>query len=84
MTPKEAYKILINKCPGFESSKCTEYDDKFVFDLVRKGCDPTDKAKRLLLPPRSVDKKTGAVKTFNPLSIPADEYLSGKRITDFK
>lgn len=83
MDVREAYKIVSDKHENLEAIKCIEYESVFVFDLVPKNLDPS-KHKKFLNGLVFVDKETGKVGTFNPLSISTEEYRSGKEIKQFR
>lgn len=78
MTVKEAYEKLTNKISGMQVTECYEYDSVFVFQLAPAAMKNTS---RLLTGLTSVDKRTGAIKTFKPFDIPFEEYQDGKQVS---
>lgn len=76
MTPIEAIKRLPN---GLIAVSCIEYDDIFIFQAIPdeyKHEDLSEISDCLY----SVDKSTGVVDVFDPTSMPADKFRSGKNV----
>ena len=82
MTANEACKILLNEIDGMNAVSCTEYDSRFVFQLVPKNFD-TASGDTLFSGLYSVDKSTGEVRDFKPFHIPVSEYQKGRPVADF-
>lgn len=82
MTAKEAYKLLQPRLTNKKVVKCTEYDTVFVFQVTPENYtkDPDELADCN----RSVHKKTGQVKVFQPFDISLDEYKRGELVPDFE
>lgn len=83
MNSKMAYEIVCKKYKGHKIIRCFEYDTIFSFQIVPKDLDESEYGMHLngLV---SVDKKTGDIKTFNPMQIPIEEYRNGREIKEFK
>ena len=81
MDVKECYKILIKKYPNMKAISCYEYKNVYVFNLV--PLDYYDKSP-IMDSSVSVNKSDGTIAVFQPFRMPADEYLSGKEIKNFK
>ena len=71
---KDAYLLIHNKYPSFEFDKCFNFEKFYTFSVKN-----TDGINGVF----SVDKLTGIIKTFNPMSISIREFNSGKEIIDF-
>ena len=82
MNAKEAYKILTTKINASVVEKCYEYTELFVFvALMESDVAVNDVVFDALY---SVDKNTGEVRCFNPISLTHEEYNNGKQVTNFK
>lgn len=84
MTAKEAYNKIAEKYINFEIIRCFEYESLYVFQIVPKNLDKSESPDNLLDSTRSINKKTGQISAFNPLSISIEEYNNGKEIFNFK
>lgn len=81
MDVKKAYSLLVSRYPNYRVTKCFEYDSLFVFQVISaKSSVNPDEAMDAM---RSVNKKTGEVKVFQPFDIPLAEYKAGKQIVNF-
>ena len=84
MDVREAYKIISKRYPDKAIPSCVEYRSCFVFQVVPKQIKPGVDYKGMFDTLRSVSKKTGEVKVFQPFHIPIAEYERGEEILNFK
>ncbi len=86
MTAKDAYQIMLKKYPVFKAVKCMNYTSIFVFQVVPKNFDENKMHAANIFMDHliSINKSDGTAKVFNPMSIPRDEYKTGKEVKDFK
>lgn len=76
----QAYKLLSNKIGNVRITNCTEYKNIFVFEISNCNNDSNVIPLDNLI---SVNKTTGAIKSFRPFDISKEDYRSGKQITTF-
>ena len=83
ITAQDAYRIFSAESDGLTVIAGYEYDSYFIFNAVPdRYVDKKDRVE-LLDTAYAVDKQSGKVGRFYPLSMTVDEYRRGKRIVIF-
>ena len=79
ITLEKAQEIVLSNT-NLKIMKSFEYKTVYVFAMVPNSYNGTPPLSEMMGILYSVNKKTGAINSFTPFSIPLEEYKAGKEI----